>query len=123
LTGYRIGQIRVIFSLPANAIKHLYPQAQGDHVPPVHLAYVEWFTALLPTPESHHGLYKIRRSLTNGERLASVIPVSNVSRSAHLFPNFGPNVPLDWKSWNVLDLSQSFFLNSCSDRHAYVVMY
>ena len=115
LTGYRIGQIHVIFSLPANAIKQLYPHAQGDNIPSVHLAYVEWFTALLAKPEPYHGLYKIRQSSNNGEWLASVIPVSNVSRSAHLFPQFGPNVPLHWEPWNVLDLSRSFILNSCSD--------
>ena len=123
IVGYRIGQIRVVFAIPTRAIPALFAglqHPQGN--PPVHLAYVEWFTAIPLQPERHHGLYKISRSLRDGDRLASVIPVANIARSAHLFPRFGPNVPEEWRSYEVLDQARSFFINSTSDRHAYVIM-
>jgi hypothetical protein len=107
-----------VFSLPSHGIQH----TQAEPVLPIHLAYVEWFKPLSGQAEPHHQLYKVRRSLKDGQRMASIIPVSNISRSAHLVPQFDQHVAEEWKSWNVLELSPSFYLNSCSDRHAYVVM-
>lgn len=113
----------MVFSIPSQGIKYIFPRAQtNEDIPPVHLAYVEWFTRLRQQPEPHHGLYKLSRSMQGGQQMASVIPVANITRSAHLYPRFGANVPEEWTYWNVLDLCPSFFLNSCSDRHAFVTM-
>ncbi|KAJ7909888.1 hypothetical protein B0H13DRAFT_1616178, partial [Mycena leptocephala] len=83
------------------------------------LAYVEWFSAFSPEPEPHHLLYKIRRSLKNGARLSSIVPVANIRRSVHLLPKFGPSAPKDWTSSNVLERCPLFFVNSMADRHSY----
>ncbi|KAJ7902969.1 hypothetical protein B0H13DRAFT_1460737, partial [Mycena leptocephala] len=60
------------------------------------LAYVEWFSAFSPRPEANHLMYKINRSLKNGDRIVSVIPVANIRRSVHLLPKFGPVAPPEW---------------------------
>ncbi|KAJ7830780.1 hypothetical protein B0H13DRAFT_1553835, partial [Mycena leptocephala] len=65
------------------------------------LAYVEWFSAFKPQPEQHHLMYKVTRYIRNGDRFASIIPVTNIRRSIHLFLKFGPIASLEWKSHNV----------------------
>ncbi|KAJ7661195.1 hypothetical protein B0H17DRAFT_897236, partial [Mycena rosella] len=62
------------------------------------LAYVEWFSRFPNSPERHHKMYKISQP---NECFASIIPVGNIRRSVHLFPNFGPVVPRVWTSQNV----------------------
>lgn len=119
-TGYRIGQVRVVFSLPENVIAELFPLGM---VLPKHLAYVEWFSSIPRAPDPNHLLYKIKRSMKDGMRLASVIPVANIRRSAHLFPDFGPVAPRDWTSPTVLELCGTFFVNSTSDRYMYATFF
>ena len=114
--GYRVAQVKAIFSIPPRIVGQLFPQG---HPPPPYLAYVEWFTPFDPRPQPNHLLYRVKRSLRHGQRLASVIPVHNIRRSVHLFPSFGSVVPREWTSTNVLDLCPSFFVNSLSDRHSY----
>ena len=120
-TGYRVVQVRVIFKLPDSAIKQLFhphcrpPEAQ-------HLAYVEWFSPFPPTPAPNHHLYKLTRTIRNGERIASVLPIQSFRRSTHLFPKSGPSVSRDWTSDTVLEDSHIFFVNSFIDRHAYVTV-
>ncbi|KAJ7061787.1 hypothetical protein C8F01DRAFT_1013173 [Mycena amicta] len=118
-TGYQIGQVRVIFTLPPRVRASLFPDAR----PAEYLAYVEWFSAFSKTPEPDHLLYKIKRAEKDGQRLASVIPVQNIRRSIHLLPKFGPVAPPEWKSSNVLEMCKTFFANSLSDRHIYMTLY
>ncbi|KAJ7913421.1 hypothetical protein B0H13DRAFT_2232321 [Mycena leptocephala] len=123
LTGvsgkYRVGQIRVVFSLGPHHLRNLF---LPGITPPKHLAYVEWFSPFT-TPEPDHLMYKVRHSIKDGKRLASIIPVGNIRRSVHLSPKFGPVAPAAWKSSTVLDQCPSFFVNSMPDRHVYATLF
>ena len=109
--GYRIGQARVIFTLP-NSV---------DGVPSEHLAYIEWFSKFT-TPSDDHGMFRLSRSLIDGERVASIVPVSTIRHSTHLFPKFGPVVPEGWSANNVLEKCTTFYLNPLTDRHMYFIL-
>ncbi|KAG2029856.1 hypothetical protein BDR03DRAFT_975485 [Suillus americanus] len=116
--GYRVAQVRIVFTLTSQATAALF------HTPenlPTHFAYVEWFTPF-GQPEANHGLYKISHLVRNGERLASIIDISDIRRSVHLIPKFGPVAPREWTSSTVLELCSTFFINSFSDRHAYLTI-
>ncbi|EPQ52542.1 hypothetical protein GLOTRDRAFT_79649 [Gloeophyllum trabeum ATCC 11539] len=117
LQGYRVAQVRVVFSIPPRAVATLFKRP-----PPGHLAYVEWFTAFSMTPDANSGMYKVSRSIQNGERLASVIPVCQIERSVHLFPKWGPVAPREWSSSTVLDSAPAFFVNPFLDRHTFVTL-
>ncbi|KAJ6478901.1 hypothetical protein C8R45DRAFT_833070, partial [Mycena sanguinolenta] len=120
IDGYRVAQIRVVFAFKPKHIQTLFSFGVS---PPPYLAYVEWFSPFSAQPEPHHLMYKINRSLKNGDRIASIIPVANIRRSVHLLPKFGPVAPPEWTSSNVLDKSSFFFVNSLSDRHIYTTLY
>jgi len=109
--GYRVGQVRVIFTLPDSVCG----------VPSEHLAYIEWFTKFT-TPDNDHRMFKLNRSVENGERVASIVPVSTIRRSTHLFPKFGSAVPEGWSSDNVLKECATFYLNPFTDRHMYFIL-
>ncbi|KZT19695.1 hypothetical protein NEOLEDRAFT_1077336 [Neolentinus lepideus HHB14362 ss-1] len=118
--GYRVAQVRVVFSLPPRAISLLFPQKP----PPKYLAYVEWFTPFASSPEPNSHLYRVSRSVNHsGDRLASVIPVLQIRRSVHLYPKWGPSVPREWMSSTVLDKATSFYVNPYLDRHTYMTQF
>jgi hypothetical protein len=77
--GYRISQVRVVFSLSEKVLEHIFPSER----PPKHLAYVELFSKFSNTPDANHRMYKVSRP---AERIASIIPVENIRCSVHLFP-------------------------------------
>ncbi|KAJ7681660.1 hypothetical protein B0H17DRAFT_942725, partial [Mycena rosella] len=86
------------------------------------LAYVEWFSPFT-RPEPNHLMYKVKRSLKDGEQLVSIVLVGNIRRSIHLLPKFGPVAPPHWKSSSVLEQCPSFFVNSLSERHIYATLF
>ena len=110
----------MVFSLPKKAIAELFPPGM---VLPQHLAYVEWFSSISGAPDPNHLLYKIKRSMNDGIQSMSIIPVANIRRSAHLFPDFGPVASHNWTSPTVLDSCGTFFVNSTSDRHMYATFF
>ncbi|KAJ7856057.1 hypothetical protein B0H14DRAFT_3085330 [Mycena olivaceomarginata] len=119
VAGYRVVQVHIIFSLQARHIRSLFSRRI---TPPKYLAYVEWFSPF-KDPEADHLMYKVNRSMKDGYRRSSIIPVVNIRRSVHLLPKFGPVAPADWKSSNVLDKCSHFFVNSLTDRHIYATLF
>ncbi|KAI0055548.1 hypothetical protein BV25DRAFT_1815428 [Artomyces pyxidatus] len=118
--GYRVAQVRVVFSLPIRARRSVFPE---DEDAPRHMAYVEWFTPFQDAAEDNHEMYRLTRMLKDGRRVGSIIPVGNIRRSVHLFPRFGPVAPREWSSSNVLDLCDVFYVNCFLDRHTYITVY
>ncbi|KAJ7694726.1 hypothetical protein B0H14DRAFT_3100604 [Mycena olivaceomarginata] len=112
---YRVGRVRAVFSLSERVLNVVFTGPK----PAKHLAYVEWFSKFPNAPDPNHKMYKISRPV---ECTTSIIPVSNIRRSVHLFPQFGPVAPREWTSENVLDLCTKFYVSPWSDRHAYVTI-
>jgi len=93
ISGYRIAQVRVVFELPNRVIPEVFSLPD---TPPKHLAYVEWFTPLLATPDPKHGMYRVSRLTENGRRSASIIRVESIVRSVHLIPHCGEDGLSTW---------------------------
>jgi hypothetical protein len=79
--AHRVGQVRAVFSIAADAAQLLFGAVQ----PQMHLAYVDWFTPFCPHREPHHGMFKVSRCLHGNSRLASVVVASRI-RQKH--PSF-----------------------------------
>jgi hypothetical protein len=112
-------QVQAIFSLPEQSIKQLF---LPHFMPPCHLAYVEWFSPFSANLEPNHLMYKVSRTIRDGQRIASVIPIQGIQRSTHLFPKFDPSLLSTWTSDNVLENCNTFFVNPWSDRHTYITI-
>ncbi|KAK0485526.1 hypothetical protein EDD18DRAFT_1083189 [Armillaria luteobubalina] len=99
--GLHVGQVHVIFNLPEQLGTFPHP-----------LAYIEWFTPLHKL-DNCVGMFKVQRSTHGSQWLrASIIPVTYISQSCQLSPYFGHSMDCTWSSNNVLDLCQSFHVNS-----------
>ncbi|KAG9316931.1 hypothetical protein JVU11DRAFT_3012 [Chiua virens] len=116
--NYQVARLRVVFQIRKKDMAALFPAATKQ---PDYLAYVEWFTPF-GQMDPNLQLYQVSRSVRQGRRLASVIDVEKICRSCHLFPNFGPAAPREWKSSNVLDLASSFLVNPFVDRNSYMTL-
>jgi hypothetical protein len=116
---FRVGRIRAVFSMPPKTHQRIFPGG----ITPIHLVYVEWYTRFPRNPEPNHLMYKISierdRSSASGHGIGSIIPLSDVVRSVHLFPAFGPFAPINWTSSSVLDHASTFYVNPFTDRHLY----
>jgi hypothetical protein len=105
--------------MPPSINKIVFPETNT----PEHLAYVEWYTKFSNYPNANHGMYKVslqcnrNSSLKHG--IGSIIPVSDIVQSVHLFPFFGPYADAEWTSKNVLDLCKNFFVNLFTDKSLY----
>jgi len=115
-----VGQVRCVFTLLATAINTFFQHL----LTPGHLAYVECFTPFSKLqPGRHHGLYTVSRHHIDGVQQASIIPVELIEQSVQLVPDFGMTVPSHWKSSNVLQLADNFYINPFSDRFSYSTLY
>lgn len=54
--------------------------------------------------------------------MAAIVPLQTLQRSVHLIPKFGPAKPPEWTSENVMNLCESFYVNSFTDRHTYITV-
>ncbi|KAF9497635.1 hypothetical protein BDN71DRAFT_1481608 [Pleurotus eryngii] len=111
MIGLRVGQVRVLFSLPITSQQLLFPHG----APSEHFAYIEWFSTFEQSPIPNLQMYKVSPEL----HTASIVPVSTILQSVHLSPKWGSTIPAEWTSWNVLDQCSMFFLNPYKDHHTY----
>lgn len=115
-----MGRIRVIFALPPDAVALWFPH--GFDVQ--HMAYVEWFTPFShATFHADSRLYRIKPLMKQTARQVSVIPISRIKESIHLFPKFGPIAPVEWRASSVLDQAQFFYVNPFIDRFQYSTIF
>ena len=56
MTGYHIGHVQVIFSLPETSLPFLLPNVNEV---PKHFVYVKWYTAFTEDPDPDTLLFKI----------------------------------------------------------------
>ncbi|KAJ3926270.1 MAG: hypothetical protein NXY57DRAFT_1051450 [Lentinula lateritia] len=56
-------------------------------------------------------LFKLSYSTRMRERHCSIIPVTQIMQTCHLYPNFGCSVNPRWTSHQILDQAPSFYLN------------
>ena len=67
-------------------------------------------------------MYHVKRSIRDGERLVSILPIDRIRRSVSLFPRLGQTIDPTWTSDNILEVCSEFYVNSFSDRHAYITI-
>ncbi|KAI1781775.1 hypothetical protein LXA43DRAFT_977924 [Ganoderma leucocontextum] len=118
--GYRVGRVRLIFTLPCRACKDLLP----DVIAPGPLAYIEWYTPF-KDPDRIHGMYKVSHARNaRNEHLADIVEVRMIRRSCHLIPAWGSTiVPRGHTSSTVLDNCKDFWVNPFSDQHMYMTLF
>ncbi|KAJ7201798.1 hypothetical protein GGX14DRAFT_370811 [Mycena pura] len=115
VSGYCVARIRMVFTLTETATSAVF----RNNRPPKHLAYVELFSNFSAQPEANHGMYKITRF---ANPIVRILPVDQLGRTVHLFPQFGRVAPRDWTSSGVLDDCPRFYVSPWSDRHAYITV-
>lgn len=116
--GYRIAQVRLVFSVP-------WPR--DSKRPQDILAYVEWFTLTRPSPEASTNMYIVRRSLSrDGRRLHAILPLSRIARPVNLVPKRDPSTPCTGGIADMLDAlpdDQEYYVNSFYDKEHFKVVY
>lgn len=107
-----------MFSLPKDSLKILFPV---NVEVPKHLAYVEWFTRFPSRVDENSRMYHIRREVnTDNTLLVSVLPVSLIQGSVHLYPKWGRTVPAEWTGENVLDRARGFLLSNYRNQRTFI---
>ncbi|KAF8267150.1 hypothetical protein EI94DRAFT_1842165 [Lactarius quietus] len=89
IKGHSIGRIHVVFTIPVRYHEHL-------------------FDCSLTDPDGSHGMIKLHLQID-----------SEGNWLVHLLPSFGPVVPAEWTSSNVLDCCEMFYLSTFSDRQIF----
>ncbi|KAI0038136.1 hypothetical protein FA95DRAFT_1506047, partial [Auriscalpium vulgare] len=121
--GYRVVQVRMVFTLSATAAQAAFPTATPDRPAPRHLAYVEWFSRFPNVADAHHVMYRVHYTLHGNHRMSSIIPATQPQRSVHLIPKYDGPIPREWSSTSVLDMCPCFLVNSFTDRNTYISIY
>lgn len=115
--AYRVAQVRAIFTIRDAAANLLF----GPNPPSSHLAYVEWFTDFRPNSGQNHHMYKVSRVYQGLLRVASIICVTKIAQSVHLFPLVGHTIPRDLSSDTVLEAFDHFLVNPFNIADTYIL--
>ncbi|KAF7425010.1 hypothetical protein PC9H_010321 [Pleurotus ostreatus] len=82
ITGLRVGRVQLIFATPKiYSAQRAFRTAEEVK----HLAYIKWYSPLTRLPDANYPMYKISRIANE----ASVVLVSAIERSIHLYPKWG----------------------------------
>ena len=120
----RIGQLKVIFTLPQQILEGSSGSIRLTGLPQAPLGYVEWYSKLKPAAEKNHLMYKITRPPphADGSVPGAVIPLTDIRQSCQLIPKFTQGGSLEegkWRSETVLDQATTFYVNNWSGLYAY----
>ncbi|KAG1873500.1 hypothetical protein C8R48DRAFT_594056, partial [Suillus tomentosus] len=119
----RIGRLRLLFKLPLQVYGAF---ASPEYWPTEALAYIHWYTPLTPAPEKDHLMYQVKKMPLRNTNMApaDIIPISSIRQTCQLIPCFGAGVvPEEWRTDNVLDSCDRFFLNNWATKYAYQTLY
>ncbi|OCH85606.1 hypothetical protein OBBRIDRAFT_739626, partial [Obba rivulosa] len=112
IDGLRAGQVRAIFKISESVCS-----AAG--LSPAHAAlpvvYIEWFTPFHARDELN-GMHILTRSTRQHRQYATIVPVTDIMRSCHLIPVWGPQMDRSWTSETALAKAKKYWLN-CYLRH------
>ena len=113
----RIGQLKVIFTLPQQVSEDTSGSTRPTGLPQAPLGYVEWYSKLKPAADKNHLMYKITRLPSHADRSVpgAIIPLSDIRQSCQLIPKFTPGGSLEeekWRSETVLDQATTFYVNN-----------
>lgn len=111
--GYRVAQVRLIFSLQFDEKTHPFHSKT--------CAYVEWFSELR-VPEKDIKMYRVQRVIHDGKRAGDIIPIEAISRFVQLVPYFGVNATKEpaMTAANSMDVCRYFYLNSFADKEIFL---
>ena len=130
LIGTRIGQVKVIFTLPKVIQGPGFQIPTPAQWPKSPLAYVEWFTRQGPVANKTHGMYQISKAYDSQKRQqGSVILLSDIRQSCMLFPIFPKSMApsdsdyMEWKPDNVLDLAKTFLISNWLSKYSYQTLW
>ena len=133
ILAHCVVQVRVVFSISPTAMNKLFgtpmrtaetAKSTGSKniITTEYWAYVEWFSQFRPNPEADSQLYRVSRlRQSNGQPVASIIPISDLTQSIHLFPLFASTIPREWTSSTSLSNASTFLVNSFTDIPTYLL--
>ncbi|KAJ3875340.1 hypothetical protein F5051DRAFT_442491 [Lentinula edodes] len=100
LHGIQVARVRLLFQLPSEIASFHHP-----------LAYVQWFKPFQKDPVNDLNLFKLSYSFRQHYPHCSIIPVTQIIQTCHLYPVYGRSVDATWTSDNILDKCSTFYLN------------
>ena len=130
ILAHCVVQVRVVFSISPTAMNKLFgtPMSSATkstgskNITTKYWAYVEWFSQFRPNLEADSQLYRVSQlRQSTGQPVASIIPVSDLRQSIHLFPLFGSTIPREWTSGTSLSNASTFLVNSFTDVPTYLL--
>jgi len=64
-------------------------------------------------------MYKVSRSVQNGQQNMAIIPVELIISSIHLLPQFVPTGSQEWNAFTALERCHTFYINPFTDAYIY----
>jgi len=113
-TGYRIGQVRIIFKAHLDVAQSSHPLYNRP------LAYVQWFKEIAKE-DTQINMYLTARSLDeDSNRRGEVIELEAIKRRIQLVPRYGDSVPLDMDDNNSAEDDERYYMiNSFHSKETY----